>query len=360
MNFYEKDRAIGRYLHIIRDSPVYPVIFDSKRTVCSLPPIINGDHSKISTKTRNIFIEVTGTDKTKLEIVINILVTMFSLYTEEPFTVEPVKIVSKYNETRQVPDLTPRETEAEVSYINSCTGLKLSAEDMCKLLSRMAYTATPSKSSKNLLDVIIPPTRADVLHQCDVMEDVAVAYGFNSLPRVFRGTPTAFAQPLPVNKLSDIFRDQAAMAGWLEVMPLVLCSHDENFAFLNRKDSGNEAIKLANPKTAEYQVVRTTLLPGMLKTIRENQSHSLPLKVFEVGDIAYKDESLERKTKNERHFAAAWYGKTSGFEVIHGMLDLIMLKLNCVFIPNEEDRKGPAKYHYAYWIEAVDGQLLPV
>ena len=82
----QNDRHLSRYLHIIRDSPVYPVIFDSKRTVCSLPPIINGNHSKITTKTRNVFIEITALDRTKVEIVNNILVAMFSEYTAEQFT----------------------------------------------------------------------------------------------------------------------------------------------------------------------------------------------------------------------------------------------------------------------------------
>ena len=82
----QKDRHLGRYLHIIRDSPVYPVIYDSNRVVCSLPPIINGDHSKISPKTRNIFIECTALDKTKVEIVVNILVAMFSEYAEKKFS----------------------------------------------------------------------------------------------------------------------------------------------------------------------------------------------------------------------------------------------------------------------------------
>ena len=86
MEFYEKDKNLGKYLHIIRDSPVYPVIYDSKRTVCSLPPIINGDHSKITLNTRNVFMEITATDRTKLEVVNNIMVTMFSQCTDEPFT----------------------------------------------------------------------------------------------------------------------------------------------------------------------------------------------------------------------------------------------------------------------------------
>ena len=358
--FYSRDRIMNPYMNIIKGSPVYPVIFDSKRRICSLPPVINGDHSKISTKTRNVFIEVTATDKTKLEIVINILVTMFSIYAEDPFMVEPIKIISKHNnETRQVPDLTPRETEAEVSYINSCCGLDLSSEEMCKFLSRMAYIASPSKSSKDLLDISIPPTRADVLHQCDVMEDVAIAYGFNELPHSFSTKSGTVGEPLMVNKLSDIIRNEAAMAGWSEVMPLILCSHDENFAFLNKKDSGKEAVRLANPKTTEYQVVRTSLLPGILKTIRENKHHSIPMKVFEVSDVAYKDESLERKSRNERHFAAAFYGRTSGFEVVHGLLDRVMLMLKSAFIISEEGLEGQGDYYSTYWIEEVDGESLP-
>ncbi len=189
------------------------------------------------------------------------------------------------------------------------------------------------------------------------MEDVAVAYGFNKLPKAFPGKSGTVGQPLMVNKLGDIVRLEAAMAGWSEVMPLILCSHDENFAWLNRKDDGNTAVKLANPKTAEYQVVRTSLLPGLLKTIRENKHHSVPIKVFEVSDVAFKDLSLERKSRNERHFAAAWYAKSSGFEVVHGLLDRIMLMLKSAFLTHEEGLEG-GKVD-GYWIEEVNGEQQP-
>ncbi|KAL4922684.1 hypothetical protein BDW62DRAFT_196690 [Aspergillus aurantiobrunneus] len=355
MAFYEKDKHLGKYLHIIRDSPVYPVIYDANRTVCSLPPIINSDHSKISMNTKNIFIEITALDKTKVEIVNRIMVAMFSQYTSETFTIEPVQIVSEHNgETRITPDIAPRTTQAEVSYINQCCGLQLSAEDICRLLTKMAYEATPSTTSPDLLDVHIPPTRADILHQADIMEDVAIAYGFNNLPRSFPSKSGTISQPLPINKLSDIIRTEAAMAGWSEVLPLILCSHEENFAWLNRKDDGNSAVKLANPKTHEFQVVRTSLLPGLLKTIRENKHHTVPMKIFEVSDVAFKDLSMERKSRNERHFAAAWYGKTSGFEVVHGLLDRVLSMLKSAFITGEEGLKNPEVSDSHYWIEELE------
>src|SRR5947208_16987378 len=86
LTFLQKDRHLGRFLHIIRDSPVYPVVYDANRVVCSLPPIINGDHSKITLNTKNVFIECTATDFTKAKIVLNTVVTMFSEYCAEPFT----------------------------------------------------------------------------------------------------------------------------------------------------------------------------------------------------------------------------------------------------------------------------------
>lgn len=274
-------------------------------------------------------------------------------------SIEPVKIVSEHNgETRVVPDIAPRTTQAEVSYINQCCGLNLSAKEITDYLQKMAYNARPSTSSPDVIDVDIPPTRADVLHQADIMEDVAIAYGFNNLPRAFPSISGTIGQPLPINKLSDIVRTEAAMAGWSEALPLILCSHDENFAWLNRKDDGNTAVKLSNPKALEFQVVRTSLIPGLLKTIRENKHHTVPMKIFEVSDVAFKDLELERKSRNERHFAAAWYGKTSGFEVVHGLLDRIMAMLKSAFITAEEGLESTTGSDAQYWIEELNGMFI--
>lgn len=82
----QSEKHLARYLPIIKDSPVYPIIYDSVGQVASMPPIINSEHSKITLNTRNVFIDVTATDETKLNIVVNIVSTMFSEYCQEPFT----------------------------------------------------------------------------------------------------------------------------------------------------------------------------------------------------------------------------------------------------------------------------------
>ncbi|KAK0536549.1 phenylalanine--tRNA ligase subunit beta [Tilletia horrida] len=357
MAMYEQDRHISKFLPIIRDSPVYPVIYDAQRRVCSLPPLINSDHSKVTLSTKNLFIDMTATDQTKLNFALNILVTMFSVYCSEPFTVEPIRVVLPSGESIVTPDLAPRRTTATTSYVNRCTGLGLSSREIADYLKRMGHGA--NAVDEETINVEVPVTRPDILHECDLMEDVAVAYGFDNLPRRFPSTNTV-AAPLPINKLSDILRRECAYAGWIEVLPLILCSHDENFAWLNRTDASKTAITLENPKSLEYQIVRTSLLPGILKTIRENRKHALPLRVFEVSDIAFKSdapEDAERCAKNERRLGAVWCDKSAAFEVVHGLLDRLMriLAVPRLSKANAGSAKGPGYYI----VEADDPTFFP-
>ena len=119
------------------------------------------------------------------------------------------------------PNLTERPTSAHASYVNSCTGLDLDASEVAKLLERMTHNTSVSPNDPDEIIVQIPPTRPDILHECDLMEDAAIAYGFNRLPDAFPATSTV-AQPLAISKLSDIVRAEWALAGWVEALPLIL------------------------------------------------------------------------------------------------------------------------------------------
>ncbi|EIW72865.1 hypothetical protein TREMEDRAFT_37000 [Tremella mesenterica DSM 1558] len=351
MTIYETDRHLKPYLPIIRDAPAYPIIYDKHDRVLSMPPIINSQHSKIvSGKTKNIFIDTTATDKTKLDIVINMVATMFAEYCQIPFSIEPVKIHMPDGTSHLTPSVAPRLTTASTKYINAATGLFLPPDEICTLLTRMSLAAVPGKPTADdvHLEVQIPCTRPDILHECDIMEDAAIAFGFNNLPRQLPQTNTV-AQPFAVNRLADIVRKECAMAGWIEALPLILCSHDENFAWLRRKDPGGQAIVLANPASMEYQVVRTSLLPGMLKTIRENRALPLPVKVFEVSDIAMQDLTAERQARNYRRLCAVYMDRKAGFEVAHGLLDRIMQILGVPFL-HSESNEG----EYGYYIKGQD------
>jgi len=327
----EVNSHLRPYLHITEHAPLHPVIYDSKDIVLSLPPIINGQHSAMSIHTKNILIECTGTDFTKLNITLNMIVAMFSQYCAEPFSVEAVEVVYESDEEKEqklsglYPKMESTAFEVRPEYINRGIGVELdmSPEEMCKLLGRMQLPTTYDESKQSLI-VTAPCTRPDILHAVDVQEDVAIAYGYNNIKRTVPKVPVLSA-PQPLNKLSDLVREVVAQAGYLEVLTFALISHDENFAMMGVPHDQGLCVRLANPKTAEFNCVRTSLLPGLLKTLNSNKAYALPIKVFELSDVVVQDEAHEVGAKNQRRLGAMFCGTTSGLEYIHGLLDRIML-----------------------------------
>uniref|UniRef100_A0A673WE76 Phenylalanine--tRNA ligase beta subunit n=1 Tax=Salmo trutta TaxID=8032 RepID=A0A673WE76_SALTR len=300
MSLYKTDSHLRHYLHIIEDEPLYPVIYDSNGIVLSLPPIINGDHSKISLNTKNVFIECTATDLTKAKIVLDMMVTMFCEYCEEPFTKETLS----------------------ADFINRKVGISESTEQIAQLLTKMCLRSEVMSDGEQI-EVEIPPTRSDVIHACDIMEDAAMAYGFNNIPRTTPRTYTVASQ-LPLNKLSELLRQDLAAAGFTEALTFALCSQEDIADKLLKNISETRACHISNPKTAEFQVARTTLLSGLLKTVAANRKMPLPLRLFEISDVVLKDETKDVGARNNRRLCAVYYNKSPGFEVIHGLMDRVM------------------------------------
>lgn len=351
MEHYATDAAckhLAPYVPIIKDEPLYPVIRDGKGRVMSLPPIINGRHSRITLETTDVFIECTATDLTKAHIVLDTVVTMFSEYCASPFTVEPVDVhyeagskgvthfggdsdTAVFVPHETTPRLSVRQADATVSDITSIVGVDLAPDTIIELCTKMQLG--PAEFIKggvcgadcDRVRVTVPPTRSDILHAVDIVEDVAIAYGFNNLIPGKTPETLAVGGPLPLNHFCDQLRDEIARAGYTEILTHGLCMTAENFEYLGRPNDG-KAVQLANPANEEYEVVRTSLLPGILKTLHHNKSMPKKngIKFFEISDVVLKDEASDVGARNERHMVAAFGGLTAGFEVIHGLVDRVM------------------------------------
>ncbi|CAB3984429.1 phenylalanine--tRNA ligase beta subunit-like [Paramuricea clavata] len=141
MELYQSDNNLKHYLHIIKDKPVYPVIYDSNGIVLSMPPIINGNHSKITLNTKNIFIESTATDLRKAEIVLDTLVTIFSVYCKQKFIVEQSEVVQPDGSVVLYPKLNYRHETISVKETNTKVGINESAERIADLLTRMCLSS---------------------------------------------------------------------------------------------------------------------------------------------------------------------------------------------------------------------------
>lgn len=338
MTFYETDamaKHLKPYVPIIKESPLYPVIVDAQDRVLSLPPIINGNHSKITLDTKNVFIECTATDLTKANIVLDTVVTMFSEYCATPFTCVPVQVQYENDSGSMVdsyitPRLSSRKEQAQVEFCNSLIGIQISPAEMQTLCNKIQLGPAALLENDTILEVTVPPTRSDILHAVDIAEDIGIAYGYNNIVKRVPDTNTVGGE-FPLNQVGDLLRDEIGRAGYTEVLTHGLCSIYENFTALRCPVREDWAVSLSNPANIEYQVVRTTLLPGLLKTLQHNKSASFTngFKLFEISDVVVVDkENVVTETivgaKNVRKLAAVYAGPTSGFEIIHGLVDRIM------------------------------------
>lgn len=353
MNLYA-DSHLKSYLPLIKGKPEYPVILDKNRNVLSMPPIINGNKSRISLKTKNILIEVTATDSEKATIALDTVVSML-VSSNNSFEAESVQIKHADGRSYVTPDMSYQKEQIKRDYINRGLGLNLDAGTIASLLTRMGHRAQPSSNGENI-EVQVPPTRHDIIHKCDIMEDVGIAYGYDNIKKTLPRSAT-IAYQVPLNKLSDQLRNEVARCGYTEALNFALCSEAETGTMLGRKLDAEDTVRIQNPKTIEFQVARTCLLPGLLKTINSNKKMPLPMKLFEVADVVLADPKTDVGARNERHLAAIYFGKqTSGFETIHGLLDRVMQVLDSPYIGDKPDRE---KLKKGYYIEATsDGAYL--
>jgi phenylalanyl-tRNA synthetase beta chain len=166
--------------------------------------------------------------------------------------------------------------DVKVDYINTLLGLDLSIEQMQNCVLKMGLYIKDVCENKTKLTVEVPPTRCDILHACDIAEDIGIAYGYNHIPKVFPPTNTIGKQ-IPQNKFTDLLRHEIAQAGYIECLTMSLISIKENYQFLRKEPNLEEAVQIANPKTVEFEIVRTSLIPGLLKTLQSNSSESVSI-----------------------------------------------------------------------------------
>ena len=330
MSILKEDPKLGKYLYLLEGKQKYPVMMDSNGVIMSLPPIINSQHTKMTLNTHNVLIDVTGLDYTKCEIVLNTLIAMFSIYSKTPFTVEEIKVVNqKTGEGKIYPDLTPRIFKTDIKYLKTISGITdIVPEKMVQLLEKMELKAKVLNS--NELEVSAPITRSDILHPCDIAEDLAISYGYNNIKKELTKTKT-HGQQQPYNKLADLFRNEMSMGGYVEFLTMALLSHKDMFTNMLKDEKDEKTAQILYSKTKEFEYIRSSLIPGILKSIEGNKANQLPFKIFEIADVVLVDKSNEVGACNRRKLCFAYANTSSALEIVQGMVDLLMKKIGLIF-----------------------------
>ena len=118
--------------------------------------------------------------------------------------------------------------EVELEYINRILGLSLDTDKVRGCAEKMGLVMKSASQDKTKVLIEIPPTRADILHPCDVIEDIGIGYGFNNIERVFPENNTVGTYQ-PINKFTDLLRDELAQAGYVESLTFSLLSLQDNY-----------------------------------------------------------------------------------------------------------------------------------
>ena len=314
--------------------PKYPVFYDANRTVLSLPPIINSETTKITHDTKNVFLDLTGTDLNKIQVCCTILAAQFSEHCQgdDKFSIEPVEVIYEDSEMGTIvcPRMERSEFEVEIDYISRLLGIALNKDQILKAAERMGHINVPASNEETSVKISVNAIRgADILHGCDIAEEIGIGYGFNSIPMVYPPSNTVGGF-IPENKFTDLLRHELAQAGYIESLTCSLLSIKENYTFMRYEPNLEEAVQLSNPKTLEYEQVRTSMIPGLLKVLNSNQKERIPQNIFEISDCAVIDPTHDTGARNHRKICVMQLNTTASFEVLHGTLDLLMMKIGAV------------------------------
>ncbi|KAL0235754.1 hypothetical protein GEMRC1_002336 [Eukaryota sp. GEM-RC1] len=313
--FDQPGHYLRPYLSIISDRSRHPVIYDNQSRVLSLPPIINGNHSKITLNTRNILIECTAIDRTKAYDVLDTIISMFSSLCKNSCEFRQVKVHYPDGNVDVTPRMASREMTVNVNDISQMIGVTVGDDEAVSLLRKMML---PAKIIENFkISVAIPPTRNDILHPCDVVEDAAIAFGFDKIPKKLPEFMT-FGDELPSTETVELLRSSIAGYGFTEICTFTLLSKFDTADWLDRPDDG---VIVANPKGHDFERVRNSLIPGLLKTAGHNKGIARPLRLFEIGDVVLVDNQDENGSINEKRLGALYSSVTAGFEYLHGLVD---------------------------------------
>jgi len=242
---FRNDVKMKKFLPILEPFDKYPVFYDQDRQVLSLPPIINSERTKITLDTRNVFIEITGTDIMKTKICLAVLAAQFSEYCEGEWRhkVEPVQITYEHDPSKSevTPTMAYHDFDVELEYVNRILGLNLDVEKVAECAQKMGLVMKGANEGRTAVKVEIPPTRADILHPCDVIEDIGIGYGFNNIERVFPQNNTVGLYQ-PINKFTDLIRAELAQAGYVESLTFSLLSLQDNYKRMRQEVNFDECV----------------------------------------------------------------------------------------------------------------------
>ena len=293
------------YAHLMSEMEKFPIIIDSEDRVLSFPPIINGDHTTVNEQTRDFFIDVTGWDERACEACL--LLICLSL-AERGGIIESIQIKNWNQELLTVPRGDSKSHKVPDRLIRNILGIELNKTEIADSIRKMGGELVDTRTVTNGPDKIekwadcivgeiehiisMPRWRNDIMHPVDIVEDIAIGYGYENLPEQLSEVHLD-AIPLPSSNLKRRISSSLCALGLQETQSLTLSNKRDQFDRV-RWSEENKSTIISNPITKEHTMLRQYILPSLLNLLAANRHHELPQRVHELGDVVRDSENKTR------------------------------------------------------------------
>ncbi len=285
LQILQKHPTGKEYSHLLAGKSKFPVFTDADNNILSMPPIINSHMTgKVTSDTKEIFIECSGFDFKTLKKCLNILVLLFSDMGGKIYQMELKGAPEKIS-----PILESEKIKISLENTNKILGTNIDEKKIKTLLENMGHNYNPKTK-----EVEIGPWRTDILHEVDLIEDVAIAYGYQNLnPEIPKISTIGKENPEEIikRKISEILTG----LGILEVSNYHLTNKEYQFEKMGVPEKQEkEFVELENSKT-EFNILRKDISSFLLKNLSENVDSEYPQKIFEIGTVFELRQNIQEK-----------------------------------------------------------------
>ncbi|SFC15511.1 phenylalanyl-tRNA synthetase beta subunit [Halobiforma haloterrestris] len=324
-----EDHPTGEtYADLVSEYERYPAIYDDLG-LFSFPPVINGRRTEVSTDSRDLFVEMTGTDQWTIDKMLNIVCYALAA---RGATLEEVRVEYPDHEVVR-PDLSTKTKTVAHDRIETILGIDLDPEEVIDLAERSGLEAGKDEDDGNLVyEVTIPPYRVDVLHPLDVIDDLGRAYGFNDLEPKYPDVGTVGGRH-ERSRLERSVREQLVGLGFEDLLNFHMISEEENYERLDVEPGedvygAGEPATIKGPYSEDFTMLRTWVTPSLLMVLERNTHRAYPQDLAEIGFTAEVDESENTGVAERRRVGAVLASHEAGYEDAKARLQALCRKFD--------------------------------
>ena len=316
------------YADIVSDYERMPAIYDDLG-LFSFPPIINGRRTEVTSDSRELLIELTGTDQWTIDKMLNILCYALDA---RGGTIESIDVVYP-DHTLERPDFSVETKQVPHARIERTLGVDLSGEEVIDLVERAGLEGTPIEEDGGLqYEIDVPPYRVDVLHPVDLIDDIGRAYGFNELSPRYPDVNTVGGRH-EGSRFERAVRDLLVGLEFEDLLNFYLISNEGNFDRMQLAPDdevygAGHPPEIAEPYSEEYEIVRTWALPSLMLVLENNTHRAYPQRLSEIGLTTTVDRSQPNKVDERRTAAAVIASHGASFEDAKSALAALTRRLD--------------------------------